>query len=50
MIRETWDYLMRRKPLLGLLLAVLALGGVLGAKIIMAHQPVVSQAERKSLL
>lgn len=45
MIRETWDYLMRRKPLLGLLLAVLALGGVLGAKIMMAHQPVVSQAQ-----
>lgn len=45
MIGEIWDHLMRRKPLLGLLVVVLAFGGVLGAKIMMNHRPVVSQAQ-----
>lgn len=45
MISETWDYLMRRKPLLWLLLVFLALGGVIGAKLMMEHRPVVSQAQ-----
>ncbi len=45
MISEIWDYLMRRKPLLGLLAVLLALGGVIGAKVMMEHQPVVSQAQ-----
>lgn len=40
-----WDYLMRRKALFGLLLAVLALSSFLGAKIIAAHRPISSQAQ-----
>lgn len=36
---------MRRKPLLGLLLVILALGGVIGAKVMMEHRATVSQAQ-----
>lgn len=45
MIGEIWDYLMRRKPVLWLLLVLLALGGVVGAKLMMDHRLVVSQAQ-----
>lgn len=45
MIGEIWDYLMRRKPVLWLLLVLLALGGVIGAKLMMEHRLTVSQAQ-----
>lgn len=39
---------MRRKPLLGLLLVLLALGGVIGAKLMAEHQPLTNQAQEIS--
>ncbi len=39
---------MRRKPLLGLLLVLLALGGVIGAKLMAEHQPLANQAQEIS--
>lgn len=44
-VGEIWDYLMRRKALLGLLLVMLAFGGFLGARIIAAHRPTTNQAQ-----
>ncbi len=45
MIGEIWDNLMRHKLRLGLLLLAMALGGIIGARLMSLHRPVISQAQ-----